>query len=245
MRTRGQIGPFPKSPRFPKIQFSQNRPKRPIGHTSPGFPMPEFSPPPRYPAISPRETIPKSNEGAISPNCRTTKRQIPNQRHPAQMSPTDQHPSHSSHAFAANQSRLSIAPHCRDMSPAFLAHLADMQTKPIRHANDLSLNRRSNAIYRAARTLSLHTDTPQALPHLRIRQPPPHTPPSHFFPNPPHASLPRQSRQLATAPPEHSGHTSRHPADQPYQPHTPYLHPAPSLTDTLHTAPLHPIQQHP
>lgn len=89
MGTRGQIGPFPKSPRFPKIQFSQNRPKRPIRHTSPGFPSPELSPPPRYPARSPRETIPNPNECPIHPNCRSTTRQMPNQRYPTQMSPTD------------------------------------------------------------------------------------------------------------------------------------------------------------
>jgi len=242
-----QIAPFSENPVFPKSPQTANWTHEPWLSD---------------PRIFPTPAIP-SNLGSRNDT------QIKRRRNLAQLSHNETpnpEPTTSSTNVAYRPAPFTQQPRLRGQSittvhrTALSRHVTRIPRTSRRHANDLSLNRRSNAIYRAARILSLHTDTPQAgyirlcvgqaLPHPRIRQPqthtpPPHTPPSHFFPNPPHASLPRQSRQLATAPPEHSGHTSRHPADQTYQPHIPYLHPTPSLTGTLHTAPLHPIQQHP
>ena len=67
----GRSAHFPNRPVSQKSGFSQNRPKRPIRRTSPGFPSPELSRPHDTPPISRRnDTQPK--QCPIHPNCRST-----------------------------------------------------------------------------------------------------------------------------------------------------------------------------
>ena len=191
MGTRGQIGPFPKSPRFPKIQFSQNRPKRPIRHTSPGFPIPEFSPPPRYPARSPRKRYPTQTNAQSIP--------IVAQRHDKCRTSDIQH-----------KCRLPIPPvppiHRHPPQPATLraqciANIARMSLTDRRHTRDLSPNHRSNAIHQAnpyGRT-DQGTDTPTGHPLRRITSVT-HNPNSQFFLKSP-ASLPPKINPVHPNPP--------------------------------------------